>query len=215
MSAHQLELNGKEQAQIGCRSVIYALLAQGFRFPSAEQFERVKNGQFADEAQAAAGNLPYGDLNAGKLGRGTGLSYDQFQSRYIELFDVGGELGAPCFIYEGEYGGGRMKAMEEVLRFYHYFGLRLSTEKRDRPDHLASELEFLHALTFKEAESLLQGKDGAPYRSAERDFLRLHLTGFTTDVAKTIGGKGVDFYSELSRLASDFCQRDLAHLQKV
>lgn len=214
MSTNQLELNGAEQTQVGSRSVIYALLAQGFRFSSAEQFERIKSGQFADEAQAAAGNLSYGDLNAGKLGRGTGLSYDQFQSRYIELFEVGGELGAPCFLYEGEYGGGRMKAMEEVLRFYHYFGLRLSTEKRDRPDHLASELEFMHALTFKEAESLLQGKDGASYRNAERDFLRFHLGGFVAEVAKTVGGRGVDFYSDLGRLALNFCQKEIEYLQK-
>jgi putative dimethyl sulfoxide reductase chaperone len=213
MSTNQLELNGTEQAQIGSRSVIYALLAQGFRFPSAGQFERVKNGQYADEVQAATGDLPHGDLNLGTLGRGTGLSYEQFQSRYIELFDVGGESGAPAFLYEGEYGGGRMKAMEEVLRFYHYFGLRLSAKKRDRPDHLASELEFMHALSFKEAESLLQGKHATPYRDAQRDFLRFHLFGFATEVAKTTGGKGVDFYSDLTRFASDFCQRDLAHLQ--
>ncbi len=210
---HQLELNGAEQTRIGSRSGMYALLAQGFRFPSVEQYEKVKSGQFQDEAQSVAGHLFYGDLNLGQLGRATGFAYEQFQSRYIELFEVGGELGAPCFLYEGEYGGGRMKAMEEVLRFYHYFGLRLSPERRDRPDHLSLELEFMHALTFKEAEVLLQGKDGAPYRSAERDFLRFHLIGFTSEVAKTVSGRGVDFYSDLSRVASDFCQRELAYLQ--
>jgi DMSO reductase family type II enzyme chaperone len=139
-------------------------------------------------------------------------SYEEFQSAYIGLFEVGGEMGAPSPLYEGEYGGGRMKVMEEVLRFYHYFGLRLSEEKRDRPDHLASELEFMHLLTFKETEGLLQGADRSAYRQAEHDFLRFHLTDFVASVAGKIGGRGAPFYSDLAQLAHGFCAKEFAYL---
>src|SRR3989304_7556444 len=108
-----------------------------------------------------------------------------------------------------------MKVMEEILRFYHPFGLRLATERRDRPDHLASELEFMHLLTFKEAESLLQGKERGAYQKAERDFLRFHLNDFVATVAEKVGGTGVPFYSGLAQLSATFCQRELAHLQAV
>ena len=105
-----------------------------------------------------------------------------------------------------------MKVIEEVLRFYHYFGLRLSEDKRDRPDHLASELEFMHVLTFKETEGLLQGVDRSAYRQAERDFLRFHLGDFVAVVANKIGARGAPFYSELAQVAHSFCAKELAYL---
>lgn len=213
MKTDRLELNGPEQEQIGCRSALYSLIAKGFRFPAPEQLERVKAGRFAGEVAQAVAHLPYDGIKVGELGRGSALSYDEFQGRYIQIFEVGGELGAPCFLYEGEYGGGRMKVMDEVLRFYHHFGLRLSQEKRDRPDHLASELEFMHVLTFREAEALLQGNERRAYRAAERDFLRFHLGDFIATVASKVGGSGVPFYSDLASLAAAFCQRELAYLQ--
>lgn len=212
METQKLQLNGSEEIKSGNRSQVYALLARAFRFPTSEEFQSVKGGQFASAAQQSIATLPYNGLQGGELGRGMVASYEEFQSAYIGLFEVGGELGPPCPLYEGEYGGGRMKVMEEVLRFYHYFGLRLSEVKRDRPDHLASELEFMHLLTFKETEGLLQGADRSAYRQAERDFMRFHLSGFVAAVANKIGGRAAPFYSELAQLANTFCARDLAYL---
>lgn len=212
METHQIELKGAEEKQIASRSLIYSLLGRGFRFPTAEFYERVRRGRFADEAQSAIANLPYSGLKGGGLGRNAPLSHEEFQSNYISLFDVGGEHGQPCSLYEGEYGGGRMKVMEEVLRFYHHFGLRLATEKRDRPDHLASELEFMHALSFKETEALAKGNGRGAYVSAERDFLRFHLGDLVASVASRVGGREVPFYAELVRLAESFCQSELAFL---
>src|SRR5574342_742676 len=104
MENYQLELKGAQESQIGCRSLLYSLLSRGFRFPRAELYESVKAGKFADEVQAALTNLPYNGLNPGELGRGLGLSYEEFQSSYIGLFEVGGDNGTPSPLYEGEYG---------------------------------------------------------------------------------------------------------------
>ena len=212
MKSQTLQLNGGEESKIGNRSQLYGLLARAFRFPSEEEFLRVKDGQFADAAQESVAGLPYNGLNGGELGRGMAASYEEFQSAYIGLFEVGGETGPPCSLYEGEFGGGRMKVMEEVLRFYHYFGLRLSEAKRDRPDHLAAEFEFMHLLTFKETEGLLEGADRSAYRQAEREFLRFHLTDFVASVAAKIGGRAAPFYSDLAQLAHSFCAKELAYL---
>jgi DMSO reductase family type II enzyme chaperone len=212
METQLLKLDGTEAINSGSRSRAYALLARGFRFPSEADFQRVKDGQFANEAQESLAHLPYNGVQSGELGRGLSADYDEFQSNYIGLFEVGGESGSPSPLYEGEYGGGRMKVMEEVLRFYHYFGLRISEDKRDRPDHLASELEFMHVLTFKETEGLLQGVDRSAYRQAERDFLRYHLTDLVSAVASKVGGRAAPFYSDLALLANAFCVKDLAYL---
>jgi DMSO reductase family type II enzyme chaperone len=212
MEAYRLELKNPPEIQAGSRSLLYSLLAKGFRFPLPDQYESVKAGRFAAEAQEVAAKLPYNGLQVGPLGRGDGAGYDEFQSNYIGLFEIGGKHGVPSFLYEAEYGGGRMKVMEEVLRFYHYFGLRISEEKRDRPDHLASELEFMHMLTFKETEALIQGKEKSAYLDAERDFLRFHLCDFVSAIAGRIGGNGVAFYADLARLAEAFCQKEMDYL---
>jgi len=212
METQKLQLNGTEAINSGSRSRMYALLARGFRFPTEAEFQQIKGGQFAKEAQESLAQLPYNGIKGGELGQSLSLGYEQFQSSYIGLFEVGGEMGSPSPLYEGEYGGGRMKVMEEVLRFYHYFGLRISEEKRDRPDHLASELEFMHVLTFKETEGLVQSADRSAYRQAERDFLRFHLTDFVSAVASKVGGRPAPFYSDLALLANQFCAKDLAYL---
>jgi len=43
------------------------------------------------------------------------------------------------------------------------------------PDHITTELEFLHYLTFREAEACERGVDPESLRRAERDFLARHL----------------------------------------
>lgn len=210
----QLELQTQEEVQAGSRSRLYALLSQGFRHPTLPLYESAKGGEFASEVRAALKALPHQPALPGELAGGSPLSFDEFQQEYVQTFDVGGPRGAPCFLYEAEYGGGRLKVMEDVLRFYHYFGLRLSQEKgkRDRPDHLATELEFMHALTFKEAEVLTEKKEATPYRKAQRDFLSSHLVDILSDVAAKLGPREVPFYSDLARLGHAFCQAEQAHL---
>jgi DMSO reductase family type II enzyme chaperone len=212
METQKLQLDGTEAINTGSRSRMYALLARAFRFPLEDEFKRVKEGQFANDAQESLAHLPYNGIKGGELGRGLSLGYEEFQSSYIGLFEVGGESGSPSPLYEGEFGGGRMKVMEEVLRFYHYFGLRIAEDKRDRPDHLASELELMHLLTFKETEGLIQGVDRSAYRQAERDFLRFHLIDFVAAVASKIGGRAAPFYSDVALLANAFCTKELAYL---
>ena len=62
MEAYQLEIKSSEETQVGGRSLLYFLLSQAFRFPSAEHYERVKGGRFADEVQGVIASLPYNDL---------------------------------------------------------------------------------------------------------------------------------------------------------
>ena len=222
----ELVLERQDAVSTGARSKLYALLAHGFRYPTASLFEAVRGGQFLSEVKAAASQLPYPFTVDETLGSRLSWDRQQFENQYIWLFDVGGpnpntgEWEVPCFLCEGEYGGGRLKVMQDALRFYHHFGLSLSQVKgeRDRPDHLSAELEFLHALTFKEAELWQQGKGEEavrPYRDAERDFLLFHLADFLPQVAGKVVHRNISFYSDLARLGERFCQAELACLQRV
>jgi DMSO reductase family type II enzyme chaperone len=100
---------------------------------------------------------------------------DQLTADYSFLFDVGNSGKPPCPLFGGAYGGGdRMKVMEEALRFYHHFGLRLDERNHDMPDQLRTQLEFLHFLAHRQSESIAAGEDSTAYRRAEHDFLERH-----------------------------------------
>ncbi len=208
-----VELTTPQAQATGSRSSLYRALARSFRFPSQELHQDLKTGVLSQQMQTAIAGLPY--QLAVSAPAPADISFEAMENAYLALFEVGGEYGAPCFLYEGEHGGGRNKVLEEVLRFYHYFGLRLSQEKRDRPDHLATELEFMHALTFKEAAALAAGVDPTPLRKAQRDFLRLHLEEFASTVASSTQDRPAPFYPHLARCTSSFCQSDLAFLEKA
>src|SRR3989304_7140395 len=101
-----LQRNGGEELKIGNRSMVYGLLARAFRFPTQEDFQRVKDGQFAKAAQESLGGLPYNGLKGGELGRGMASSYEEFQSAYIGLFEVGGGAGGGPRPHRGGDRGG-------------------------------------------------------------------------------------------------------------
>lgn len=213
----EIELHEAGELQAANRSRLYALLAEAFATPTRAGYERIRSGEFRAAVEEAARGLPYALACAGGLGQGLPLTFDEFQADYIALFEVGRADGPPCSLYEGEHGGGRMKVIEETLRFYHHFGLGLSGEKGkwDRPDHLATELEFLHGLTFREAEALRAGRSVEAYRKAQRDFLRFHVAGFASAVAGPVASRGVPFYSDVAGLGSRFCREDHEYVKRV
>lgn len=209
-----IELRTPAATAAGSRSASYALLCQCFRFPSPALYELIVSGELRERIGAAVAGLPYPLGTPTALGSGLAAGLEELQQEYVAAFDVGGPNGSPCYLYEGEFGGGRMKVLEDVLRFYHYFGAQLSQEEgeRDRPDHLATELSFLHALTFAEAELLEQHANPSMYRRAQRDFLKYHAGDLVRDVFNRIGPAGIPFFSELAVLSHEFCQADLHYL---
>ncbi len=206
-----LELQAPEAATAGNQSKLYSLLSQAFRYPTDEFHQWASSGQLAQEISEAAGGLGYAVSVPGGLEAG---SLEETQQAHVELFELGGDAGLPAFIYEGEYGGGRLGVMEDVLRFYDHFGISpsLDEETRDRPDHIANELEFMHVLSFQEASALEGGSDSSAYRQAEHDFLRFHLVDFTKAIADRTEPKGTPLYSGTAALARDLCQQHLQFL---
>lgn len=212
----QLDLQQAEEVQVGSRSRLYALLSQAFRSPDEQLHQAAVGGNFLAEVQQNAQQLPFPLSVSGRLGSGSGVSFEEMESEHIQLFDVGGPKGAPCYIYEAEYGSGRLKVMEDLLRFYHHFGLGLNQEDghRDRPDHMATEMEFMHILAYKQADILRKNGDTAPYWQAQRDFLRFHVVDFVNSIADLAVPRQIPFYSDVAALAKSFCAADLSYLSR-
>ena len=136
-----------------------------------------------------------------------------FQS--TALLDVG--TGAPpCPLHGGLYGGARMKTMEEAVRFYNFFDLTLSEEPRELPDHLTTQLEFLHFLAFREAQTLEAGADAGSWQRAQRDFLGRHPGRWVPQLrARLEKEEPMPFFRELVARLAAFLESDAQRLCEV
>ncbi len=109
--------------------------------------------------------------------------------------------------------------MADISGFYRAFGFQVGGEQHERPDHLATELEFLYILSLKEAYAAEQGIDEhvEVCVEARRAFLRDHLGRwiglFAQSVSRSAGPGGESNpYQWLSRLAEAVVQSDAQSL---
>ena len=203
------------ERQTAARSTLYSLLSAWLRFPWEEFHEVALAGELVPAAEECLAGLPY---SVGSVEKPLAdlkeveKNYDEFQSAYVGLFDVGAG-GPPCPLYGGHWAGDRQKVMEEALRFYRFFGLTTSKEEKDLPDHLTTELEFLHFLTFKELEALRCGGDTGSPRRATRDFLVRHPVRWLPLALKKLDKvKAPPFWCGLIRLTAAYCEADAEYL---
>jgi TorA maturation chaperone TorD len=159
----------------------------------------VKDGQLAGQLTAAVGGLPY-RLRSSGLTWPAPATYDEMQSEYIRLFQIGGRRGPPCPLHAGHYRRDRGRTLQNLIRFYNYFGFRVT--ECVMPDHLAVQLEFMSELAAGGAA------DAASGQRAQRDFLRTHL-GWTETLANRVGKAGPHpFYRSLTALTARLVAAD-------
>jgi len=169
------DVGSPEEHRAGARSLVYGLLCEALEFPDRERLPAIRDGSLARGLRQAIAAVDPGcvaGVDWDALGD-AGADDDELAVEHTRLFEVGAS-GPPCALYGGLYGDARMKTMEEAVRFYNHFGLTLSEDPRELPDHLTTQLEFLHFLAFREAEALHAGLDASPYRRAQRDFVARH-----------------------------------------
>ena len=118
-----------------------------------------------------------------------GRTQGEREEDYQSAFDVDGAA-----LYEGFHRGseGREGILEDLIRFYSFFDLRLSETERDYPDHLVTELEFLSFLAMKEADADAQGGDVRPFQLAQRDFISRHLAIWLPALARRLEAAGCE-----------------------
>lgn len=199
------------EAAAAARSGLYALLARAFAFPEPELHHDLLSGRWLREAAEVASRLPY-RLPLARIGswRVPG-KHNALQQEYIRLFEVGRRGSPPCTLYGGHYARDRMHAMEDLVRFYNFFGLR--TARGHLPDHITVEMEFMAYLARREAEAK---DDPTSYRRAQRDFLDRHLTGWLPQLALSLRQRRpLPFYRSLASLAARFVTADGAHLRAL
>ncbi len=163
-------------------ALLYAAYARLLSFPSRELPAALADGSLEAELRelherAGLGTPPHLHADAGV----------ELEATYIATFEVG-VPEPPVPLYESAYArsgrAARRALLEELVRFYEFFGFELGDTPDEAPDHLTVELEFVAALAQLER---LAGERGAPTASfsrARRDMLQRHLLPFLEDVCR-------------------------------
>jgi len=211
------EPTGEEEKTAAARSRAYQLFARLFEYPDKEFGEAIRSGEVAESVRQAIAALDPSLLEESDwdaLGN-AGEGEDDLAIEYTRLFDVGAS-GPPCPLNGGLYTSARMKTMEEAIRFYNHFGLTLADSPREMPDHITTQLEFLHFLAFREVEALQGGEDPGPFRRAQRDFAARHPGRWIPKLRERIEAQDpMPFFRELVSQLARFLAHDQARLVEL
>ena len=128
-----------------------------------------------------------------------------------------GAAGSLC--YETEYGlpheFRQSQELADITGFYRAFGFTLGGAVRERPDHVAVELEFMHLLAMKEAHALLNGlrEHAETCEAAQAKFLGAHLGTWIDLFAQSLKlNRATGIYPPLADFTADFVKADAARL---
>lgn len=164
------------------RSVLYRLLAFGFLYPDAEVKQLLLSPTFSEalgERVSALGN-PSISAQVAALKQAvvtTRAARLDLAAEHVALFS----RNVPCSPYGSRYlihdVMARPRILEEVSGIYRAFGLEVSREHPDLPDHIGTQLEFLGYLIAKELRALETGREeqAAICRDARAWLLQEHL----------------------------------------
>ncbi len=222
------------QMNTAARSRMYQFLSYAFMYPDKDFIDPVNEGDFIESLKSIISDLPFAlaidDKSFIKEKPLSELPQDDLEAEFIRIFG-GGPGGPPCPLFEGRYAKDRMAVMAELIRFYNHFELSFeeggtseADTAKELPDHLITELEFLHYLTFKELIALKENQDPMPYRKALRDFIERHLAKWLPELLKSLGyiwenhegsldTNFLSFYRDLIKFAVEFVESDYTYVQ--
>lgn len=196
-------------------SQVYLFLGRCFAYPREEFYWLMQDARAGDQLRVLVKGLPF-DVDFKGIPPPS-LPQEEFESQYINSFDLGFGPALPCPLYESAYGEeiSSRDITEDLLRFYDHFQVKLSDQEKDYPDHLAVELEFMGFLTKKEADAMEQGKDPAPYRRAQLDFLERHLDKWVHKLDERVQERVREpFYRGASAFLREFVTNHLSYVRK-
>ncbi len=159
------------------RSQAYGFLAAAMEYPEGELTDLIRAGNIASQGRELFCAIhPELEKAIDWDALSDAGETDDLAVEYTRLFDVGGADGPPCSLNSGAVkGDARMGLLEELVRFYNFFGLTAAgTDANELPDHLTTQFEFLHYLIFNELESRVAGEPADDFIRAQRDFINRH-----------------------------------------
>ena len=139
-------------------------------------------------------------------------SYEQYESAYIALFDVGmPEPPVPLFESAHDKTHPPQEIALENTYFYELLGLK-SDPSRAVPDYLVTQLEFLAALRYTR-EHTSDESTAVSLARAETEFLERHLLNWVPIAKTKLDRSGVPGFPRLLTLLVQFLSQRHADLR--
>ena len=193
------------------RSSLYRHLAEMLTYPSASLLQSCSTGDLDKQVSELLQGFPYQlswrvDTCSGEDAVST------LPSEYMRVFELPID-GQPCALYGGVYTGNRREVMEELLRYYRYFGLSVDKAvDEDLPDSIPTLLEFFQFLTHKES-CATDTEDAASVRLVQKDILERHLTKWVPEIKSQLDARRTPaFYRNAIDLLNAFTAAELGQL---
>ena len=199
------------------RSALYRYLSTLYVYPDSASWQTLHESSPGD-LERVLSVLGWSAKGSTRLPeRLQAMTAEQFASEHVAIFGhtAAGELRP----YEAGYGAHHVfqetQCLADVCGFYGAFGLEPSETQRERPDHIAVELEFMHVLALKEAYALLHewGENADLCTQAEIGFLRDHLGRWAPSFLKRLSDRSGGGIFELIADVTAACVK--AHRQTV
>lgn len=194
----------RQQGELAlARSFVCRVLAAAYADPNPETWDWLSSEPARASWERAWRVAGGGDAEPVRFDR---EDFGSYRDAYVAAF--GHAARGLCPINEIEYGLPHADPLfhphrlADLAGFYRAFGMELSEEADERPDHLSVELEFLCILAAKECWNWMRSGDGEALRvlrDAQRRFLREHMAVWVPAFAR-----------RLERLTSDVTLRGVA-----
>lgn len=175
---HRGEFTGIDrEAAIG-RAVIYGFIARTLLFPSAETHESARH-ELLPLLRGVSSSSPRLDELLAEALHDYDIDLDELRRAHGRIFTHIENQDCPA--HESAYCPGdvfrRADVMADVAAFYRAHGLEAGGSRRERVDHITTELEFLSFLARKEAYAIehLGPDEVDECRRSQRHFLRDHV----------------------------------------
>ncbi len=160
------------------RSFVYRFLSRAVSYPTEGQQEEIRS-HLRPRLDGLKTEAEEFDRSLSAALQASLLPLERLRQAHVAV--LGHTVSPDCPDYETAYSATdifmQTQAMADVAGFYVAHGLKVGGTHRERPDHIATELEFMSFLALKEAYALEHLGDGELEicRETERTFLRDHL----------------------------------------
>jgi len=205
-----------QDSPIVAASRLYALLGECFAYPDADLADDLRNGALARVATELVQRVDpalVDRIDLRVLADAT-ADAEALAVEYTRLFDAS-DRGTLCSLNGGAHVGPQMTVMEEAIRFYTHFGLTLNEHPKELPDHLTTQLNFLHFLTYGECARAAEGAPSTAYRLARRDFIARHPGRWVPIMlAKLRTAQPLPFFLVSAELVAALLAWDVARLER-
>ncbi|MDP6183996.1 MAG: molecular chaperone TorD family protein [Gammaproteobacteria bacterium] len=197
------------------RSRLYGLFVEVFTYPTERTMAGLTDGSRLEEItevwRSSPIVMPAVPEPPAATGRGEAKDVPIVYTRMFEA----GSGSPPVSLLERRYvSQTEHELWEHLLRFYSLFGLDFSNGRTpEQPDHLLTELAFMHYMSFLEAGAA-RGRDDL--RRGQRDFLAHHLSCWLPPFAEALAvERECDPYGALARLLAGAVTADLQYLREI